>query len=517
MQKRIKEHYKDAEAKTMKMKQRNVMLLSFAAAIIVSVFIFSLFVSITYAIEHNARMSITPSSGNAPLTVQANISADSQLLCTAFEIDWGDGSAKEVYEPASYDTDCYGGSFDRDFLHAYSTTTTATSSDLFTISAKAGAAPIAELSNMDVQVRVHGTAYEAATTTPAQVYDECFVSPNVGYTPLYTTAYVPLGGEKCDGTYEYYINWGDGYRSESRYCNNIANHYDTFDYQYATSSNYTANIVYTHASTTVQSKNCNVYITDAPTIAITQPSPNFVSNAVIGKSFTIDWEVQNIPDPQGSIAPSIRLLFITEDNQAGFIADLPITQTSYEWVPTEEPCLEGACQSAITEGNYYISASIIYDICNGDPYCGQQIPTAASHTTPTHITVAKTGTPVEHWLYTVRDRIFAYPVAATAPATVNFTTVLNSDASCAGGAYVIEYGDGESTSFAYPQGKCAAFASSFTHTYPTPNVYNVKLYRNGIESAQIPIYITEPTVAESRLLNLASVFSAFKNFILEKL
>ncbi len=514
MHKEIKRQYKDAEVKAIKINRNGVMLLSFVVSVLVALFIFSFFVRITYAQESNSSMFVTPSSGVAPLTVNAHITANSQLLCTAFEIDWGDGTGKEFYDPSVYDTNCYGGLFDRIFTHTYATTTTTTSANTYTIRARAGSDSIDNLDEMSIPVLAYGSDYEFSGQT-IEEGERCFISPNSGYSPLQTVAYVPLGGSDCDGDYTYYIDWGDGNNSDVRTCNNTANHYNTFNHTYATSSNFVAHIVREYDDNVYKEETCNVYVTDEPTITINKPTSDFKSNAVIDKPFNIEWSMQNIPASKDGIAPIVRLLFLTFDGQAGFIADTPITSTSYQWIPTTEPCLTGVCQSTIAEGEYYINASIIYDVCGGDPFCGQDTPTVASYTTELPIVVSYTGTPIESWLHSVSDRVFAFPFVTSAPGTINFTAVLNSDASCVGGVYVVEYGDGESTGLTFPSGKCAAFATSFSHIYTSSGVYTVKLYKNGIESMQIPIHITESSnISQEGFSNIAAAVVAFGDLLM---
>lgn len=508
MRETIKEQYKVAEAKTMKMKRKSIMFLCFAVSAVLAIFVFSLFVNVTYAADGDdfkrARMSIAPSSGEAPLSVVATIYAESQLLCTSFSVDWGDGSAAQSYDPGVYDTDCYGGKFVREFAHTYAVP------GLYNVQAKAGPDTLDELNTMLLSVTAHEEGW-AGDLEEGSDDSSCFINPNYGNAPFATAAYVSLGGALCDGSYEYYIDWGDGYSSPSRFCNNTVNHYDILYHEYATSSDYTATLVRNHGVDTIADETCSVSVIDAPQITITKP--DWGGTAIIGEPFGLEWSIKNAPEKKNGIEPTVRLTFVTQGGQAGFITDVGIGTTSYNWVPTTEPCLLGACQSSIEEGKYYIQASIIYDICDGDPYCGEPIPVAASDTSTAMITVSNTGVSVDSWLYTVRDRMFAYPTVASAPTIVHFTTVLNSEALCAGGVYVIQYGDGESSSLAFPQGKCAAFASSFTHSYGTAGVYPVVLYKNGFESARMSITITNPLTAKSNTQHLASAWEAFTDLL----
>ncbi len=499
-----------------KLGKAGVMVLSTVTSVAVAVIILGAFVFFVQAAEgddpNRARMSITPASGTSPLDVQATIYAESQLLCTAFSIDWGDGSPVESYDPGQYEENCYGGKFKREFTHTYATSSTSTI--VYSVQAKAGPNSLENLNTMTLLITLRGDDWVDNDSDTVQEKEACFIDPSVGSEPFVTAAYVSLGGEFCDGTYEYYINWGDGFGSESRFCDNEAIHYDTFFHEYATSGNYTAELVRLHDDTTFPVETCAVEVTEASNITITKPS--WKEDAVIGYPFDITWEIDNIPLAKDGITPNVRLTFVTTDGRAGFIADVDVDQTSYEWTPTSEPCLEGACQSSITNGEYYIQASLIYDTCGGDPYCGDPIPVISSDISADTIVVSDTGVPISSWIYTVHDRLFAYPVVSPAPAVINFTTVLNSEASCAGGSYVIEYGDGSSSSQAFPVGKCEAFASSFTHTYTNTGTYEVTLHKNGIPVTSMNITITDPiTITQSRLSNLASAWTAFTNLLVK--
>ncbi len=499
-----------------KLGKAGVMVLSAVASAAIVAIIFSTLALFAYAAEgddpNRARMSITPSSGISPLDVQVTMYAESQLLCTAFSLDWGDGSPVESYDPGEYEENCYGGKFKRDFFHTYATSSASTT--VYSVHAKAGPNSLENLNTMTLLVTLRGDDWVEDSGGTTQEKATCFVDPSTGSEPFVAAAYVPLGGEFCDGTYEYYIDWGDGFGSESRFCNNEAIHYDTFYHEYSTSGNYTAELVRLHDDTTFPVETCAVDVTEASNITITKP--NWKEDAVIGYPFDITWEIDNIPLSKDGITPNVRLTFVTTDGQAGFIADVATDQTSYVWIPTSEPCLEGACQSSIANGEYYIQASLIYDTCNGDPYCGEPVPVISSDISADTIVVSDTGIPISSWLYTVHDRLFAYPVVAQAPSTINFTTVLNSEASCAGGSYVIEYGDGSSSSQAFPLGGCASFASSFTHTYSEAGNYRVILHKNGIPVASMNITITDPVIAtQSRLNNLASAWAAFTNLLVK--
>jgi PKD repeat protein len=450
-----------------------------------------------------ARMSVSPSSGRAPLDITASIDAESQLLCTAYSIDWGDGSEVNSYDPGLYNENCYGGAFSRAFTHTYE------DEGAYTIRAKAGPASLDNLEEMNVTISVYDAGWAPEGDDEDNI--QCFIDPRKGTAPFNTAAFVPLGGAYCDGDLEYYVDWGDGFRTESRYCDDAANHYDIFYHQYDTDGAFDAQLVRTHGTTEFTPEECPVEVRKPVEIEFTIPQGG--DRVIIDKPFTLKWTLANAPGKQDGKDPRVRLTFITEDGRSGFIADVDVDDHQYEWTPTTEPCIEGVCQSSITPGKYYIQASVIYDPCDGDPYCGRNVDVVGYDRIEKPVQVFASGTPAlgESWLVQVSDRLFAHPLEGVAPAIIHFTSVLNSTASCQGGVYTIEFGDGTSSAQAYPQGMCRAFASSFSHTYIYPGRYLVTLSQNGIPTASMPITITSSDQTANALGVWNAVVSFFKN------
>ncbi len=511
MKEKIKQHYKDATYKTMSWNKMRVWSFSFVLSVLLAalLLIFVSFVfTATASAEDNpqpsrARMSASPAEGKIPLDVTLMIRADSALLCTAYSIDWGDKSDPISYTPPSFNENCEGGPFYRTFTHTYKKV------GVYKIQARAGNKDLADLATMKLYISAVDS--DNATTTALNDDTLCFVNPKKGFNPLVTGAYVPLGGEKCDGKYEYFVDWGDGWRTPTSTCSQKTEHYDTFYHKYATSSDYTAKLYRFYKSEKIGEEECQVSVWDRPEIKF--KIPNWHARAVIGKPLHLEWEISHTPPKLKGIDPTVRLTFLTKDNKRGFIADLKTSTTTYEWIPTTDTCPDDQiCQSSIVPGFYKLQASIIYDICGGDPFCGKNVPTLSEDTTKYDIKVTTRGEPGESWMIPIEDKLFAYPQTSKhTPAIVNFTTVLNSRASCGGGVYTVDFGDDETINITYPRGKCESFASSFSHTYSSPGIYTVKLNKNGIEEASLFVNV-ENRPKTSGIFNrgFAAVFSVIK-------
>jgi len=454
--------------------------------------------------EKPSHMQVTPTNGRLPLTVSATLSVDSALLCTSYYLDWGDDSPVVQYDPKDYETTCYGNTFERTFTHIYEKEGT------YTITAKAGPNAIDKLKEMTINVDVHPKDWTPDKKKKEQ--KRCFVYPNIGYTPMKTAAYVTLGGPTCDSQYEYYVVWGDGTQTEKRTCTSKDEHYDLFFHEYTQKGDYTAELIQVDGDTPLPKKTCVVEVTDKPEIILKRPRGG--DRVVVGKPFGISWDMKNVPgENENGVKPVVRLTFITPDNHAGFIADVPTDKKVYKWIPTDKDCITGVCQTPIVEGKYYIQATMIYDACDGDPFCDTESEVLALSRSKEPVNVFKRGSPSygKSWMLDISDRLLVYPAVGTAPHITHFTTVLNSNASCAGGIYTLDFGDGTSVAHSYPAGTCKAFAATFSHTYTTPGVHTATLIKNGIKEAQVTV--TTKQKIGLQVKNMASAFGAFMTLL----
>ena len=66
-------------------------------------------------------ISVAPTSGKAPLVVKVNINGDYQE-CSSYEVDWGDGTAKQIHHATMTGDSCNsstGTPFSKEFIHTY--------------------------------------------------------------------------------------------------------------------------------------------------------------------------------------------------------------------------------------------------------------------------------------------------------------------------------------------------------------------------------------------------------------
>ena len=68
------------------------------------------------------------------------------------------------------------------------------------------------------------------------------------------------------------------------------------------------------------------------------------------------------------------------------------------------------------------------------------------------------------------------PTSGDAPLSVKFTVRVNGSASCNGGTYTLDFGDGEKAELPYPADGCAPRDYEVTHVYNDVGTFNVHLY-----------------------------------------
>ncbi len=503
-------------------------------------------------------VNISPNLGKAPLQVELTVQTESKLTCTSFYVDWGDGSEPLKYEVTDTQQECLGGDFSRVFTHTYNPR-----QDLLPISyqvtVKAGEGDLNSITPIKLAVFLYGDDIQVSTSTDSasstnSTSTECFLERNGGYTPFEAIAVIPLGGDVCnpEKQMKYQIDWGDGSKTDEYLCALPEIKYDVIRHTYTepNQDGYTAVLTKTFYPNTNQKhtvvEQCQVFVHRRPFIQIESPQG--------GKEFALEIPINikiktsNLPGEIQGFKPKIRLLFLSEDGQVGYIGDINIDNTeefsplqthTFSWIPTSRECTllasnnnssnstsssstvatsgsgnttsssttDAVCSTPIYPGLYKIYAGVIYDICNGDPFCGEDIPTViATITQPIKIFE------LPPWIFQVSDRLMIYPHKANMDEVIYFTGIFNSEASCLGGVYTIDFGDGEYQTITYPKGKCESFSSTFSHMYKKPGTYYVSVIKNGKK-----LFGNYVTILDSKLsgnnLYIASVWSAFKDFI----
>ena len=96
------------------------------------------------------------------------------------------------------------------------------------------------------------------------------------------------------------------------------------------------------------------------------------------------------------------------------------------------------------------------------------------------------------------DYVSANITSGSVPFDVTFTTRVNSNNSCTGGEYTLDFGDGQRASVPYPI-SCASQTSTVTHRYATVGTYNARLYSvpSANVSAATPVASTVITAGTS--------------------
>lgn len=192
-----------------------------------------------------SRLFLSNTEGGVPLTVQATLSSNTPSSCTSYELDWGDNS-QPIRQDASL-TGCVSlDAFTQQFTHTYNTP------GIYTLRAKAGRGSLSNLSILDRRITV-GNGGSTVTST-------CFVDPATGSAPLQTRARVLLGGNLCDGTLTYRVEWGDGSVSDTRVCSDQNTHYEQLTHQYSNPGTYTARLQQSHPNARFEEQLCTVSV-----------------------------------------------------------------------------------------------------------------------------------------------------------------------------------------------------------------------------------------------------------------
>jgi PKD repeat protein len=117
------------------------------------------------------------------------------------------------------------------------------------------------------------------------------------------------------------------------------------------------------------------------------------------------------------------------------------------------------------------------------------------------------------------DALSASPTSGTVPLTVTFNVTINGSASCNGGDYLLEFGDGQSVVLAYPADACRAQSFNVTHRYDSAGSLTAKLYseqkgggRSVVKTVSLSLSGTTTTTATSTVSNFAVIPGIDGNF-----
>jgi len=80
---------------------------------------------------------------------------------------------------------------------------------------------------------------------------------------------------------------------------------------------------------------------------------------------------------------------------------------------------------------------------------------------------------------TQKDAVSASPTSGSVPLSVSFSGFINGSQSCAGGAYTLAFGDGQSVPLPFDASTCAARSFTVTHQYTTGGDYTAQLYSSS--------------------------------------
>jgi PKD repeat protein len=117
------------------------------------------------------------------------------------------------------------------------------------------------------------------------------------------------------------------------------------------------------------------------------------------------------------------------------------------------------------------------------------------------------------------DALSATPTSGTVPLTVTFNVTINGSASCNGGDYLLEFGDGQSVVLAYPADACRSQSFNVTHRYDSAGSLTAKLYseqkgggRSVVKTVALSLSGTTTTTATSTVSNFAVIPGIDGNF-----
>ncbi len=145
------------------------------------------------------HFDVSPTSGDAPLTVGVSFAAPDNE-CTAYKLDWGDGSydSKNAQPQAACDTST---------VKVFALTHTYKNQGRYTLKLHLGSNTDAESAPLVEQREIN---VKASSVSGNQ--SRISVNPTAGNVPLIVKVRIEGEGEACTG---YEINWGDGTASQT--------------------------------------------------------------------------------------------------------------------------------------------------------------------------------------------------------------------------------------------------------------------------------------------------------------
>ncbi|MEK7628027.1 MAG: hypothetical protein AAB421_01250 [Patescibacteria group bacterium] len=137
---------------------------------------------------------------------------------------------------------------------------------------------------------------------------------------------------------------------------------------------------------------------------------------------------------------------------------------------------------------------------------GSYLVTLSSGAHKTAVTVRVADAPPTQSKTIFPDSLTASPLSGVAPLSVNFSVRVNGAASCGGGEYTLDFGDGDRIPLVYPGDSCRPTEFSITHRYDTPGAKVVKLY--PLPTTQVGAYTNAARVETVSVSEAASGFAS---------
>ena len=431
------------------------------------------------SVTNTRAFTVTPTRGPIDLKVSATFEFTG-LACTSYELDWGDGSAKEIQQGQGV-VGCSTDAVRVQKEHTYATPGT------YIVTLRLGNG---SLQTLPVIGRLTVTAQEKNTGNfPIDPNAKASItfSDTQGSAPF--AAGVMLRSDVPLSCTSYEIDWGDGSAMVKKEAGNSlcigSNGYTKeFKYTYKNAGIYTVRMKAGRGSLSslpVVEKKINVYSTRTGTNSTCFITPN---------SGAAPLTVQARILLGGGLCDG-NLTYVVDWGDGSKSSPRTCTNPNYYYEELVHTYLSPAVYTARLQQSHP-NAFFDEEVCT------------------VNVSTANNIDNVDVFNETLNDTL-QLRILSKSSRTVEFTARINTAKSCRGGLYTLYFGDTQKSSQPFPADICSSFERTINYTYTQDGTYTAILERDGIVVDQVTVTIGN--TGSTGQANMASVLIAIENFI----
>lgn len=469
--------------------------------------------------------TVTPTKGPVDLDVRATFEFTGSA-CTSYELDWGDGSAKETQQAQG----AIGCSVDFARVqkeHTYATPGT------YVVTLRLGKGAIQSIPVIGKLTVIAQDEDEGNYPIDPNARAHITFSDTQGPAPF--AAGIILRSEAPLSCTSYELDWGDGsavVKKEARNsaCLETSGYVKEFKHTYKNAGAYTIRVQAGRgaiSSLPVIDQRVNVFSTRTGTdsACFVEPNKGTAPHTVRARvllggslcdgnlSYVVDWGDGAKSSPRTCVDQNYHYQELVHTYISSAVYTARLQQSHPNAFFDEEVCTVN-----VTGSNTDTSNNAITNFCqswtDGCNTCARNYIGGAAACTQRYCLqkgVAQCYQYFDTSGANASDDALQFRIVNSSSRTVTFTALLNTAKSCNGGLYTLYFGDSHNSPQPFPADFCNSFEREIDYKYAQDGTYTAVLQRDGVIVDQVTVTIGNTSTRSQG--NMASVLIAIEDFI----